>query len=191
MPRRVLAESLKRRLATVALAAAVGCTGEGHHAGAAGHPDAALPNRVDVEVHPRTPYLTNFSCMEQCHEELTPNPMVRPLVEFHAVRDIAHGEGVSWCTSCHSTDDYDSLVLNDRTTVSLDESYRLCAQCHGDKFQDWLAGIHGLQTGSWNGRQQRRSCTFCHDPHVPGLPTLESLPPPPRAPGSVEVPDAH
>jgi len=134
--------------------------------------------RVQVEISPRTPYLTTFSCVDQCHHELEPNATPRELTEFHTIRPVAHGPVISWCSFCHAIDDIDQLHRIDGTTIGFDESHLLCAQCHGDKHRDWEMGIHGIQTGEWNGVQQRVSCPFCHDPHVPGIPRVEALPAP-------------
>lgn len=135
---------------------------------------------VAVEVVPRTPYLETYSCLVLCHDKLTVNPVVRPLTEFHTLRTVRHGPAIRWCGSCHDLYDLDRLRMLDSSQVSFDESFRICAQCHGEQFRDWEAGIHGLQTGSWRGPQARRSCTFCHDPHVPGTPRVAALPAPER-----------
>lgn len=135
---------------------------------------------AEVEVVPRTPYLETFSCLVQCHDALEVNPVERPLTEFHTLRAVRHGPAIRWCGSCHDLFDLDRLRLLDSSQVSFDQSYRVCAQCHGEQHHDWEAGIHALQTGSWRGPQARRSCTFCHDPHVPGAPRVAALPAPER-----------
>lgn len=133
---------------------------------------------VVVVIEPRTPYLTTFSCQEQCHTKLEPNPERRDLTEFHTIRPVSHGPAIDWCTFCHRVEDIDNLRLIDNQPITFDDSHMLCGQCHGDKYRDWETGVHGSQTGSWNGTQVRRSCPFCHDPHVPGIPHVEALPPP-------------
>jgi hypothetical protein len=87
------------------------------------------------------------------------------------------------------------LRLASGATVPFTESYRLCGQCHGDKFRDWRAGIHGKRVGSWDGAKTYLLCVSCHNPHSPGFkgvkelavdgkvtvaPTLEKLRPEPR-----------
>jgi hypothetical protein len=133
---------------------------------------------AEAEIVPRTPYLETYSCLVQCHNDLELNPVERPLTEFHTLRAVRHGPAIRWCSSCHDLFDLDRLRLFDASHVTFDESYRLCAQCHGEQHRDWQAGIHGLQTGEWGGPQARRSCTFCHDPHVPGLPRVVAMPAP-------------
>jgi hypothetical protein len=79
--------------------------------------------------------------------------------------------------------------------VPFTESYRLCGQCHGDKFRDWRAGIHGRRVGDWDGTKTYLLCVSCHNPHSPSFkgvkeivvdgkltvaPTLERIKPEPR-----------
>jgi hypothetical protein len=118
--------------------------------------------------------------MRQCHSTLVPNPQKRELTGFHSLKQIVHGDTSMWCTFCHDDHDLDSLRLLDGRSATFDESYRLCGECHGDKRRDWEAGIHGLNSGSWNGSGEkvRRACTACHDPHAPRRPPFQALPPP-------------
>ena len=64
--------------------------------------------------------------------------------------------------------------------IGFDESYRLCGQCHGDKYRDWKVGVHGKRTGMWNGEKQYLLCVHCHNPHDPGFKPLQPMPPPVR-----------
>lgn len=141
---------------------------EDHHAGPT-HPDA------DIVIPPRTPQLATFPCVEQCHKDRLPDSTVRPLREFHSAKHIEHGDTTFWCNFCHNFDNLDTLHLLDGRTATFDESHRLCGECHGDKRRDWALGIHGLQTGYWNGEKTRRTCTACHDPHAPRRPRFEAL----------------
>jgi hypothetical protein len=142
------------------------------------HEMEATSHEVEVVIEPRIPQLETFSCQEQCHFKLVPNPEQRDLTEFHTFRPVKHGPAIEWCSFCHRIEDIDHLRLLDNSPITFDESHRLCGQCHGDKYRDWEAGIHGVQTGGWRGVQQRRSCPFCHDPHVPGIPHVKALPAP-------------
>jgi hypothetical protein len=79
--------------------------------------------------------------------------------------------------------------------VPFTESYRLCGQCHGDKFRDWRGGIHGKRVGMWDGAKTYFLCVNCHNPHSPRFkgvkeivvdgkstvtPTLQMIKPEPR-----------
>ena len=133
---------------------------------------------IQVTVMPRTPELREFPCVEQCHVDLEVNSNVRQLELFHTRRGVVHGETMFWCTFCHDAKNLDQLTLQDGTHVTFDDSHRLCGQCHGDKRRDWSNGVHGLQSGQWNGAIVRRNCPVCHDPHAPRRPTFTALPPP-------------
>lgn len=160
-------------LCTAALAAGAAC----HGRVAERARDAGPRPERRVEIVPRTPHLAAYPCAEQCHDELTPDPTPRALAAFHAGRIVDHGE-MRWCDACHAIDDLDRLTRMDGRTVSFDESDVLCAQCHGERHRDWVAGSHGALTGGWTGVVGRRTCTACHDPHVPSPIRLEALPPP-------------
>lgn len=138
------------------------------------------PTEVTVTIVPRTPEIATFPCVSACHVRLTPNPTPRALHDFHAGRVLNHGPTITWCTFCHQDDNLDRLHLIDGTLVTFDEAYRVCGQCHPQRVRDWNRGIHGLNTGSWAGEHQRRSCPVCHDPHDPHRPVFQALPPPPR-----------
>jgi hypothetical protein len=71
------------------------------------------------------------------------------------------------CSTCHSPDAVDSLALRTRERVGLDNSYRLCAQCHFRQADDWAAGAHGKRLDGWQGRRVVMGCSDCHDPHRP------------------------
>lgn len=130
-----------------------------------------------VTVAARTPLLPTYPC-SRCHAERAPNPVERKLVDFHTQKVLHHGDSKGWCYRCHTKDDIDKLHEPDGTLVSFDEAPLLCGACHGDKLRDWKAGIHGLNTGYWNGARTRYSCTYCHDPHSPKFPSMTPEHPP-------------
>ena len=130
-----------------------------------------------VTIAARKPLLPTWPC-SRCHEGRAPDTRERVLTEFHTQKVLNHGTQGGWCYRCHTKDDIDQLHLPDGTLVSFDQAYELCGSCHGDKFRDWKAGIHGLTTGWWLGERTRRSCPFCHDPHSPKFPAMT----PERAP---------
>jgi hypothetical protein len=125
-----------------------------------------LPSPVDDEY---------FPCSD-CHEDEEVNPAVRTLEEEHEDLDFQHGD--LWCMHCHELEDHENLHLADGTTVSMDESWRLCTQCHAKKLPDWRAGVHGKRTGNWRGDREYRTCVSCHNPHHPPFEALEPKPPP-------------
>ncbi|WP_242337325.1 MULTISPECIES: hypothetical protein [Anaeromyxobacter] len=153
---------------------------------------------------PRTPPLIQaepppfsegiFPC-SGCHVD--PGDRTRRELTFH--EDIQkvfdHDSNARWCLDCHDAQNRDVLKLASGETVPFTESYRLCGQCHGDKYRDWRAGVHGKRVGQWDGQKTYFLCVNCHNPHTPGFkgvkeievdgkkttaPTLEMLRPEPR-----------
>ena len=120
-----------------------------------------------------------FPCSD-CHAEMEPNPKRRELVEMHDDIVLHHAEGQRWCLDCHNLEDRDKLRLVSGEVIPFSESYRLCGQCHGDKYRDWKVGIHGKRTGYWNGEKQYLLCAHCHNPHSPRFKSVEPMPPPVR-----------
>jgi hypothetical protein len=106
-----------------------------------------------------------------------------------------HDADHRWCLDCHDYEDRDVLRLASGEPVPFTESYRLCGQCHGDKYRDWRAGVHGKRVGRWDGAKIYFLCVNCHNPHSPRFkgvaeitvdgkrttaPTLEPIRPEPR-----------
>lgn len=141
----------------------------------------AIPTTVTVEA--RIPRLPTYPC-SRCHgaPNREPDPRERAFVEFHTQKVLKHGTQGGWCYRCHTKNDIDKLHLQDGTLVTFDQAYEVCGSCHGDKFRDWKAGLHGLTTGFWNGAEVRRSCPNCHDPHSPAFAPMkpERMPARPR-----------
>ena len=129
---------------------------------------------------PRPPLSARiFPCMD-CHAERKPDPTPRKLEDEHDEIRLNHGSQDRWCFDCHEVSNRDMLHLAGGQLIPMTESYRLCGQCHGDKFRDWKVGVHGKRTGSWSGQKQYLLCVHCHDPHVPRFKPLAPLPPPRR-----------
>jgi hypothetical protein len=120
-----------------------------------------------------------FPCM-QCHEMIPPNPERRPLEGMHGDIVFEHDAEHRWCLDCHDEENRDQLRLASGVHVPFTESYRLCGQCHGARFREWRAGIHGKRTGRWDGAKQYLLCVHCHNPHSPAFAPVAPLPPPVR-----------
>ena len=174
----------RRRLLPAALAAAlflaagIAVAAPSHKAAPAGKKDAPADHpQFAVPKPPFTPGI--FPCSE-CHKEMKPNPARRELKDEHTGIVLNHAQGQRWCLDCHDIANRDRLRLASGERISFDESYRLCGQCHGDKFRDWRAGVHGKRTGMWNGEKQYLLCVHCHNPHDPRFKPLAPMPPPAR-----------
>jgi hypothetical protein len=71
------------------------------------------------------------------------------------------------CGTCHLGDDVSRFVVQGGPPATLDQSYRLCAQCHFAQANAWAGGGHGKRLDGWLGRRVVMACTDCHDPHAP------------------------
>ncbi len=117
-----------------------------------------------------------------CHDnkDLKPDPKRRELTMAHDDIILKHDEKHRWCLDCHDKDNRDRLHLASGELIPFEESYRLCGQCHGDKYRDWRAGVHGKRTGFWNGEKEYFLCVNCHYSHDPHFKPLQPKPPPAR-----------
>lgn len=75
----------------------------------------------------------------------------------------------SHCSTCHASDDVEQLRLENGERATMDQSYRLCAQCHFTQADAWAHGAHGKRLDAWQGRRIVMGCADCHDPHQPAL----------------------
>ena len=147
-----------------------------------------------VEAKP-PPFSEGIFPCSACHTER--GDRTRRQLAFHEdIQEIFdHDSEHRWCLDCHDAQNRDVLKLASGETVPFTESYRLCGQCHGDKYRDWRAGVHGKRVGQWDGAKTYFLCVNCHNPHTPGFkgvkevpvdgkkttaPTLEMLRPEPR-----------
>ena len=134
------------------------------------------PSDQEIQVPP-PPLQLGLSPCSQCHADMTPNLQPRALSDPHDGMALKHGKE-RWCLDCHDAKDRDHLHLVNGQLVDFEQSYKLCGQCHGDKYRDWKVGVHGKRTGHWNGQKQYLLCVNCHDPHQPRFKPLQPLPPP-------------
>jgi hypothetical protein len=174
-------QTASRALAALLIAGLSGCAA--HHDEHSWPNTGALPRGdggvVEYAVPP-PPFSskTIYPCMD-CHVDEELNMERRELLKHEKIAEgLNHGPRERWCFDCHNPEDRDQLRLASGTLVPFEESYRLCGQCHGDKYRDWRAGVHGKRTGSWRGEKQYLLCAHCHDPHSPRFKPLKPKPPP-------------
>lgn len=130
---------------------------------------------------PAPPFSDGIFPCSDCHKQMKPNTTRRKL-EMHDDIVLKHDEKNRWCLDCHSADNRDMLHLASGDLVPFSESYRLCGQCHGEKYRDWRAGVHGRRIGEWqaSGHKQYLLCVNCHSPHSPRFKPLQPKPMPIR-----------
>jgi len=130
---------------------------------------------------PAPPFSANMFPCTGCHDpNLIVNTERRVLQKAHTDIQLHHDEQHRWCLDCHNADNRDVLRSASGEPIPFSESYKLCGQCHGDKYRDWKAGIHGKRTGEWDGQKQYLLCIHCHNPHAPKFKPVEPMPPPVR-----------
>jgi hypothetical protein len=151
---------------------------------------------VLVQANP-PPFSEGIFPCSSCHDKAMERNPARRELGFHDEQQsiFSHDAEHRWCLDCHDLQNRDVLRLANGAPVPFTESYRLCGQCHGDKFRDWRAGIHGKRVGQWDGEKTYFLCVNCHNPHSPAFkgvqevvvdgrkivaPTLEYLKPEPR-----------
>ena len=126
-----------------------------------------------LEVPP-PPFSEDVFPCSFCHVDLKTNPK-RRFIEDHEDIVLKHDEKNRWCLDCHDSADRDVLHLASGEKVPFEESYRVCGQCHGEKYRDWRAGVHGRRTGQWNGEKRYLLCVHCHSPHQPQFKPMKPL----------------
>lgn len=85
------------------------------------------------------------------------------------VQPLHPAETAAACATCHDARNVERLLLRGGETATLDEAYRLCAQCHFGQVEAWAGGAHGKRLDGWRGRRVVMGCADCHDPHRPAL----------------------
>jgi hypothetical protein len=142
---------------------------------------SAVPDMAQLFQVPPPPFSEGVFPCSDCHDpELPVKTKRRALTAAHQDVVLEHDAEHRWCLDCHDTADRDQLHLASGEKLPFEESYKLCGQCHGDKYRDWRAGVHGRRTGHWDGEKQYLLCVHCHDAHSPHFKPLEPMPPPRR-----------
>lgn len=136
------------------------------------------PSQLEVPPPPFTDGI--FPCTDCHNKDLPVNRTRRALTDMHDDIVLKHDEAHRWCLDCHDADNRNQLHLASGEAVSFEESYRLCGQCHGEKYRDWRAGVHGRRVGEWNGAKRYLLCVHCHNPHQPRFKSLAPQPAPLR-----------
>jgi hypothetical protein len=138
---------------------------------------AVVEQRLEV---PPPPFSEGIFPCSSCHNADMPPDRTRRALGMHDEIELKHDEEHRWCLDCHDAENRDRLHLASGEPVPFEESYRLCGQCHGEKYRDWRAGVHGRRVGEWNGQKQYLLCAHCHNPHQPRFKPLAPKPPPVR-----------
>ena len=89
-----------------------------------------------------------------CHEKGDPiNREVRELEDEHDEMDFEHGD--LWCLDCHDAEEQGMLRRSGGELVELEDSWRLCTQCH-------VSGHPGQPRSPTDRFVVSKACLQCH-----------------------------
>jgi hypothetical protein len=132
--------------------------------------------KSELLIEAKTPPFSEgiYPCTS-CHDH--PGDKTRRELQYHDdIQGIFdHDAEHRWCLDCHDNANRDVLHLSNGDAVPFTESYRLCGQCHGDKYRDWRAGVHGKRIGHWDGEKVYALCVNCHNPHSPSFKGVKEI----------------
>jgi len=161
-------------LATVVADTAVGWSGQRPFevASRTGGPEAGHSRlfgtiTLPIVLRTRSPALTQYPCTS-CHAGSRVTMAARRMPDVHHdIQPVHPDTSGAVCATCHAPEDASLLVLLEGKRAPMDQSYRLCAQCHFVQANAWAGGGHGKRLDGWQGRRVVMACTDCHDPHHP------------------------
>ena len=134
--------------------------------------------RKTYSIAIRSENLTYYPC-SSCH--VAGRTVIRGgrMADVHQdIQPVHPAENNAVCSACHVVDDPEWLTLAGTDPVPLNEAYRLCAQCHFLEVEAWAGGSHGKRLDTWRGPRVVMSCTDCHSPHDPRIPSRIPFPGP-------------
>jgi len=134
--------------------------------------DAGHPRRfgaVTLQTAVRSRSLGQYPCTS-CHLGRRVVMAGERIADAHQNIEPVHPKQTgALCSTCHAADDVERLALLSGERATLDETYRLCGQCHFAQADGWAHGAHGKRLDGWQGRRVVMGCADCHDPHKPAL----------------------
>lgn len=137
----------------------------------AGHARPFGTITLPIALRNRAASLNQYPCTS-CHQGRKVVMTNKRIGDAHNNIQPVHPEQLgAVCSTCHSPDDVETLTLKSGEHATLDESHRLCAQCHFKQAEAWAGGAHGKRLDGWQGRRVVMACADCHDPHKPAIPT--------------------
>jgi hypothetical protein len=126
---------------------------------------------LPIALRSRAAALSQYPCTS-CHQGRKVVMANQRISDAHNnIKPVHPDQTGAVCSTCHSGEDVELLTLKSGERATLDESYRLCAQCHFEQAEAWAGGGHGKRLDGWEGRRVVMACADCHDPHNPGVQT--------------------
>lgn len=135
----------------------------------AGHTRQFGTIALPVALRSRSASVNQYPC-SSCHAGRTVTMAAQRIGDAHQNIKALHPVRVgAVCSTCHASENVAQLVLKNGDRAPVDESYRLCAECHFKQAEAWAGGGHGKRLDGWQGRRVVMSCADCHDPHDPAV----------------------
>ena len=135
---------------------------------------ASLPGIAPFFTEKRIGDLTSYPC-SNCHSQslevmqANRDPNQR---KAHWDIQVVHAkEETMQCVTCHPGDQMDKLASLTGRLLEIDESFKLCGQCHSTQRKDWEGGAHGKELNGWAPPRVAQTCVNCHNPHQPAIPS--------------------
>jgi len=132
-----------------------------------------VPGVANFLTERRISTISSFPC-SNCHDQplAKMKTQVAPnLQKAHWDIQLAHAsQSTMNCTTCHAEDDMNQLTTLTGEILLLDESFKLCGQCHSTQLKDWQGGAHGKSINGWKPPRAAKTCVSCHNPHKPAFP---------------------
>lgn len=120
-----------------------------------------------IVLRVRSPGLTQYPC-GACHQGRNVVMGERRIADAHQNIQPNHPQrAAALCQTCHLPENVALFAVRGGPSASLDESQRLCGQCHFAQADAWAGGGHGKRLDGWQGQRVVLACTDCHDPHAP------------------------
>ena len=134
---------------------------------------STIPGVSDFFTEKRTAEIASFAC-SNCHSEplntLKSNYVVGEK-KAHWNIELVHAKANTMnCITCHSEENPDYLTSLTGAKIDMNNSYKLCGQCHSTQYNDWQGGAHGKQLNGWSPPRVAKTCVSCHNPHQPAFP---------------------
>jgi len=135
----------------------------------AGHARQFGSITLPIALRSRAAAISQYPCTS-CHQGRKVVMANKRIEDAHNnIKPVHPDQTGAVCSTCHSADDVELLTLKSGERATLDESYRLCAQCHFEQAKAWAGGGHGKRLDGWEGRRVVMACADCHDPHNPSV----------------------
>lgn len=128
-------------------------------------------NGITFSIPERKGEIKSYACTE-CHSIPLQQMQRKDLKKAHWNIKLNHANANTMnCTTCHDGNSMNNLKSITEHSIDINNSYKLCSQCHQKQYKDWTGGAHGKRIGSWAPPRASLTCVNCHNPHSPGFDT--------------------